>query len=263
MHSTASDGILAPATVVAAARAAGLSAIALTDHDTMAGVDEAIAAGAGAGVSVVRGVELSAHDGPSEIHILALHVAKPDPLEATLSGLRAAREVRAKKIVDQLSHLGVHVDYDAVMSQAAGGSVGRPHIARAMIAAGAVRDTREAFDRYLGAGRPAFVQKERLDVKEAITLAQSSGALAIWAHPGSDGRRARLEPLAEMGLDGVELRHPSHGAEDIKRISALAEYFHLLPSGGSDWHGTPDGARAIGCMHVPREWLERQLERTA
>lgn len=261
MHSTASDGILAPAKVVAAARRAGLSAIALTDHDTMAGVPEAIEAGADAGVSVVRGVELSAHDGPTEIHILALHVAKPGPLEETLSGLRAAREARARKIVDQLANLGVHVDYDAVMTQAADGSVGRPHIARAMIAAGAVRDTREAFDRYLGAGRPAFVQKERLEVKEAIALAQSSGALAIWAHPGGDCRRGRLEPLVEMGLDGVEIRHPSHSAEDVKRISALAEFFHLLPSGGSDWHGAHDGPRAIGCMHIPREWLERQLER--
>lgn len=262
VHSTASDGVLAPAQVVAAARSARLSAIALTDHDTMAGVDEAVAAGDAAGVRVIRGVELSAHDGPAEIHVLALHVSRPAPLESTLSAFRGARELRARKIVDSLNHLGVNADFESVMTEAAGGSVGRPHIARAMIRAGSVRDAREAFDRYLGAGRPAFVPKDRLEIRDAIALAHASGAIAIWAHPGFEGRRARLEPLVGMGLDGLEVRHPSHGGEDVKRLGALAEFFGLLSSGGSDWHGTPEGPRWIGCMHIPRAWLDRQDERT-
>ena len=260
LHSTASDGSLAPAQVVAAARAARLSAIALTDHDTMAGVGEAVTAGDAAGVRVIRGVELSAHDGPAEIHILALHVSRPEPLESTLAAFRGAREVRARRIVGRLTHLGVNIDFDSVMTEAAGGSVGRPHVARAMIRAGSVRDTREAFDKYLGAGRPAYVPKDRLEIREAIELTHAAGAIAIWAHPGPDGRRDRIEPLVEMGLDGLEVRHPGHGGEDVKRLGALTEFFGLLSSGGSDWHGAPDGPRTIGSMHIPRAWLDRQDE---
>jgi predicted metal-dependent phosphoesterase TrpH len=258
MHSTASDGALPPAEVVAAAARAGLSAIALTDHDTMSGLDEAAAAADGFGVRLIRGTELSAHDGPNEIHLLALHVSRPAPLESSLSAFRGAREMRGRRIVDRLNHLGVAMEFDSVVTEAAGGSIGRPHIARAMIRAGVVRDTREAFDRFLGAGRPAYVPKDRLDVREAITLAHSSGAIAIWAHPGQEGRRARLEPLVEMGLDGVEVLHPSHAPEDVKRLGALADFFQILPSGGSDWHGVPDSPRQIGSMQVPREWLDRQ-----
>jgi len=258
MHSTASDGALPPAQVVAAARATGLSAIALTDHDTMAGVGEAIQAADEVGIRVVPGVELSAHDGAEEIHILALHVTRPGPLESRLAYFRTARELRARKIVERLNSLGISVDYEAVMTEAAGGSVGRPHVARAMIRAGAVRDSREAFDKFLAAGRPAFIPKERLEIRDAIEITHAAGAIAIWAHPGADGRRARVEPLVQMGLDGVEVRHPSHNAEDVKRLTALADFFGIVCSGGSDWHGAREGARTIGCMHVPSEWLAKQ-----
>ncbi len=258
MHSTASDGALPPAQVVAAAQAAGLAAIALTDHDTLGGVDEAVAAGNAVGIRVVTGVELSAHDGPSEIHLLVLHVSKRGPLESHLAFFRNARESRAQIIVQKLNSLGVNVDVDAVMAEAAGGSVGRPHIARAMIGIGAVKDSREAFDKYLGAGRAAFVPKERLEVRDAIEIGHAAGAIVVWAHPGPDGRRARLEPLVVMGLDGIEVRHPGHNAEDVKRLGALADFFGLLWSGGSDWHGSQLGPRTIGCMHVPHEWLAKQ-----
>ena len=258
MHSTASDGSLSPAQVVAAAARAKLSAIALTDHDTMAGVDEAIEAGNAAGIRVVRGVELSAHDGPGEIHVLALHVSRRGPIDASLAVFRGSRELRARSIVELLNQLGIAVTVDSVMAEAAGGAVGRPHIARAMIKAGAVRDLREAFDKYLAAGRPAYVPKERLEIRDAIALAHAAGAIAIWAHPGYECRREKLEPLVDMGIDGVEIRHPSHSSEDIKRLTALTEFFGLLPSGGSDWHGAPEGPRCIGCMHVPQEWLDRQ-----
>lgn len=263
MHSTASDGSFPPAQVVAAASAAGLTAIALTDHDTMAGVDEAIEAGNAVGLRVIRGVELSAHDGANEIHLLALHVSRPEPIEASLTVFRGSRELRARSIVGLLNKLGVQVTLESVMSEAAGGSVGRPHVARSMIRAGAVRDSREAFDKYLAAGRPAYVPKERLEIRDAIALTHSAGAIAVWAHPGGECRREKLQPLVDMGLDGVEIRHPSHNSEDVKRLTALAEFFGLLPSGGSDWHGAPEGPRCIGCMHVPHEWLARQDEAAA
>ena len=258
MHSTASDGALPPAQVVAAARAAGLSAIALTDHDTMAGVGEAVQAADEFGIRVISGVELSAFDGKEEIHILALHVTRPGPLESRLAYFRTARELRARKIVERLNSVGIAVDYDSVIVETAGGSVGRPHVARAMIRAGAVRDSREAFDRFLAAGRPAFVEKERLEIRDAIEITHAAGALAIWAHPGTGGRRDRVEPLVAMGLDGLEVRHPGHNQEDVKRLSALADFFGIVYSGGSDWHGAREGQRTIGCMHVPSDWLSKQ-----
>jgi len=260
MHSTASDGALAPADVVAAAHAAGLAAIALTDHDTLDGLPDATRAASAVGMRVVPGVELSAHDGPREIHVLALHISNPGPLELRLASFRGAREVRAQRIVDRLDKIGVPITIESVMAEAAGGAVGRPHVARALIKAGKVRDSREAFDRYLGAGKAGFVDKERLEIREAIEIAHAAGALAIWAHPGPDGRRERLEPLVQMGLDGVEVRHPSHNTEDALRLTALADFFGIVYSGGSDWHGAPNGMRTIGGMHIPPSWLDRQDE---
>jgi predicted metal-dependent phosphoesterase TrpH len=257
-HSTASDGILPPDAVVAAAHSAGLKALALTDHDTLAGVPLATITGQALGVRIVPGVELSAHYGDGEIHILALHVTKLGLLESRLETLRAGRQVRASLIVDRLRALGLDVTVEMVMKEAGEASVGRPHVARALIRAGSVKDFREAFDRYLGNGRPGFVPKERLEVREAIAMTHEAGGLAIWAHPGSDGRRASLEPLVEAGLDGVEVRHPSHGTEDVNRLGALTDFFGLVPSGGSDWHGMAEGPRTIGSMKIPLAWLERQ-----
>ncbi len=257
-HSTASDGTLPPEQVVAAAHAAGLLAFALTDHDTLAGLPAAVLAGETLGVRVVPGVELSAHDGNREIHILALHVTRLAALELRLEMFREGRTLRASLIVDRLRELGVDISVDAVMQEANGAAVGRPHIARVMIRGGVARDFRDVFDRYLGAGRPAFVPKQRLEVQEAISIAHEAGGLAIWAHPGSECRRARLEPLVALELDGVEVRHPSHMVEDINRLAALTEFFGLVPSGGSDWHGLAEGPRTIGGMHIPAAWLEKQ-----
>jgi predicted metal-dependent phosphoesterase TrpH len=257
-HSTASDGVLPPDRVVAAAHAAGVSALALTDHDTVAGIPLATDAGLALGVRVVPGVELSAHDGDREIHILALHVTRHGLLESRLESFREGRLRRSVEIVERLRRLGLDVTVEMVMDEAGDAAVGRPHIARAMIRAGSVRDFRDAFDRYLGAGRPAFVAKQRLEVEDAIAIAHEAGGLAIWAHPGSDGRRARLEPLVELGLDGVEVRHPGHMAEDVNRLSALTDFFGLVPSGGSDWHGLAEGPRTIGAMRIPAAWLARQ-----
>jgi predicted metal-dependent phosphoesterase TrpH len=257
-HSTASDGTLAPDAVVAAAQKAGLRALALTDHDTLAGVPLATVAGEALGVRIVPGVELSAHDGDREIHLLALHVTRLGLLETKLETLRAGRHVRASRIVDLLRTLGLDVNMEMVMLEAGTASVGRPHIARAMIRAGSVHDFREAFDRYLGAGRPGFVPKDRLEVRDAIEMTHEAGGIAVWAHPGADAFRARLEPLVNAGLDGVEVKHPSHCSEDVNRIGALVDFFGLVPSGGSDWHGSAEGPRTIGSMRSPTAWLERQ-----
>jgi predicted metal-dependent phosphoesterase TrpH len=262
-HSTASDGTLPPEQVIEAAERCGLAALALTDHDTIDGVRIARDAGERLGIRVITGVELSAFDRDHEVHLLALHLSQFDALEKHLKELRDFRYSRAGRIVEKLNALGVPLTLDEVLQQSNGGAVGRPHVARALIARGLVPDFREAFTRYLGNNGSAFVPKDRLSIEDAISIAHEAGAIAIWAHPGGDGRRERLEPLVAAGLDGIEIRHPSHSSEDMKRLTALADFFSLVPSGGSDWHGSSDGPRRLGMMNVPIEWLEKQDERVA
>jgi predicted metal-dependent phosphoesterase TrpH len=260
-HSTASDGSRAPADVIREAKRVGLAALALTDHDTIDGLREATAIGAELGVRVIPGIELSAVEGETETHILGLHLSDTSEMEHELVGLRDMRRARAARIVQRLNELGVRIELTAVLEQAAGGAVGRPHVARAMIAEGWAVDFRDAFDRYLGNGRPAYVSKERLAVADAISLIHRAGGLAILAHPSHTGTRERIEAFVSLGMDGIEVRHPSHSAEDTARLAALVEHFALVPSGGSDWHGAADGPRVLGMMRVPAEWLRRQESR--
>ena len=262
-HSTASDGTLSPERVIEAAARCGLAALALTDHDTIDGVRAARQAGDQAGIRVIAGVELSAFDDEREVHVLALHLSHLEALEKRLAELRASRHIRAAKIVEKLNALGIPLTLDEVLKESNGGAVGRPHVARALIARGVVADFRDAFMRYLGNNGSAFVAKDRLSIQDAIAIAHEAGALAIWAHPSEGGRRERLELLVAAGLDGIEIRHPSHSGEDIKRLQALTDFFGLVPSGGSDWHGASDGPRRLGMMNVPMEWLEKQDERVA
>jgi predicted metal-dependent phosphoesterase TrpH len=258
MHSTASDGAVAPADVVLAAQHAGLSAIALTDHDTVDGVAAAQAAGASLGVRVIAGVELSAVDEGEEIHVLGLHLAHPEHMAAALDELKESRRDRAKLIVERLNSLGIPVTLDAVYAAADGGAVGRPHIAKALVAGGWARDFRDAFDRWLGNGKPACIEKRTVTFEEAARLIHDAGGLAVYAHPGGAVSRAELEELASLGLDAVEVRHPSHTMDEIVRLSALTNELGLVPSGGSDWHGAQEGYRALGSMKVSADWLIRQ-----
>jgi 3',5'-nucleoside bisphosphate phosphatase len=261
MHSTASDGSRAPAEVVRAAKRAALSAIALTDHDTVAGLAEARAVGAELGVRVVNGVELSAVEGDTETHLLGLHLRDTSVLERGLAQLRDMRGRRAARIVELLQSQGVQITLDDVLLQAGSGAIGRPHVARALVADGWATDVRDAFDRYLGAGRPAYVAKDQLGMREAIAMVHDAGGLAVLAHPGPSGTRERVDALVALGLDGVEIRHPSHSPQDTARLRAIVDQLGLIPSGGSDWHGAADGPRTIGMMHVPIDWLRRQDER--
>jgi len=261
MHSTASDGSRSPAEVVRAAKRASLAAIALTDHDTVAGLAKASAVGTELGIRVVNGVELSAVEGDTETHLLGLHLTDTAVLERGLGELREMRGRRAARIVELLQSQGVQITLDDVLLQAGAGAIGRPHVARALVADGWATDVRDAFDRYLGAGRPAYVAKDQLTMREAIAMVHAAGGLAILAHPGPGGTRERIEPLVGLGLDGVEVKHPSHSPQDVARLRACVDQLGLIPSGGSDWHGAADGPRTIGMMHVPIDWLLRQDER--
>ena len=261
MHSTASDGSRAPGDVVRAAKRAALSAIALTDHDTVAGLAEARVVGEELGIRIVNGVELSAVEAETETHLLGLHLRDTSVLERGLGDLRQMRGRRAARIVELLQSQGVQVTLDDVLLQAGTGAIGRPHVARALVADGWATDVRDAFDRYLGAGRPAYVAKDQLGMREAIAMIHAAGGLAVLAHPGQAGTRERIEPLVAMGLDGVEVKHPSHSPQDTARLRACVDQLGLIPSGGSDWHGAADGPRTIGMMQVPIDWLRRQDER--
>ena len=258
VHTTASDGALPPAAVVEAARHAGLVAIAITDHDTVEGVAEATEVGAKLGVRIVPGVELSTHFGDAELHLLGLHLSDTATIRDELARFQRDRVARAEHIVATLNRLGIPVTVEAVLREAGSGAVGRPHVARAMMAGGWARDFREAFDKWLGWGRPAFVEKPRFDVADGIALVRRAGGLAVWAHPGEDATPARVATLAALGLDSVEVLHPSHPPYLVQKLVAVTEAAGLLPSGGSDWHGTHDGPRRLGGQLVPRTWLDWQ-----
>ncbi len=260
-HTTASDGRATPEELIALAKAADLQSVAITDHDTLDGLAAGQIAADAVGIQLVHGIELSTIDGAREIHLLGLHLTSTDDLGRSLVGVQSARVDRAVEMVAKLNKLSMPVTMEMVLAEAAGGAVGRPHVARALIAGGWVRDMRDAFDRYLGDGKPCNVGKLRLELADGIALIHDAGGVAIWAHPQSEGNKERIGRFAALGLDGVEVRHPSHNAEDLARIATLCEHFGLLKSGGSDWHGATDGFRPLGCMHVPAPWMDAQIER--
>jgi 3',5'-nucleoside bisphosphate phosphatase len=261
LHSTASDGTSAPEVVVLAARDAGLRALALTDHDTVEGIAPARDAAKAAGMELVPGVELSAYEGTDEVHILGLHIVQLDEMRDSLAVFREARRERAAGIVRLLNGLGVRITFDDVLAVAGDAAIGRPHVARAMVGNGWAMDLRDAFDRYLGAGRPAYLDKRRVSIPEAIELIHRCGGIAVLAHPGPESTHERIERLAAMGLDGLEVIHPSHSGDDRARLLSLTKHLNLVPSGGSDSHGSADGTRVVGAMKVPGEWLELQAAR--
>jgi hypothetical protein len=262
LHSTASDGEVAPELVVARALKAGVSAIALTDHDTIDGVPAALATGERLGVRVIPGCEFSVTAGWGEIHLLAYFLPVGTPrLDEFLKLRRDDRADRGKEIVERLQALGLAVELDDVLAEAAGGAIGRPHVARALVRRGHAADLNEAFDRYVGYGRPGFVEKRLPTLTEVAALVHDLGGIVSAAHLKDRGTRSTLRKLKDQGLDAVETRHPSHDPDVRARLTNHALELGLLRTGGSDWHGDavalPNGS--IGSQAVPFEWLE-QLE---
>jgi predicted metal-dependent phosphoesterase TrpH len=263
-HSTASDGECAPADVARRARAVGLVAIALTDHDTTAGVAEATREGDAIGVRVVCGCEFSTRAPWGELHLLGYFL---DPASSALQGFlvetRAARERRGEQMVAKLQNLGVDIELEDVAAQAAGGAVGRPHVARALVERGVSADINEAFERYLGRGRVAFVEKPLPSLERVTTLVHEVGGIAVAAHLGDHGTEKQVRQFQEQGLDGIEVRHPSHSPATEARLAGIAGRLGLVTSGGSDWHGDTkfgESHAPLGGLEIPLEWLER-LER--
>ncbi len=227
-HTTASDGALAPTLVVEAAKAAELAAIAITDHDTVDGLTEANEAGARLGVRVVPGVELSVNFEGDEMHMLGLHMSDLDVLAKALADFRVGRIERSEQMVATLNKAGIPVTMEAVLRYADGGAVGRPHLARAMVEGGWVREFRDAFDKWIGFGKPAHVPKEEFAVADAIALVHRAGGLTVWAHPGDMATLARSTRLAALGLDAIEVLHPQSRTTHAAQNSANRRYAWII-----------------------------------
>lgn len=250
-HSSASDGQLAPAAVVALAARAGLTAVALTDHDTLSGLDEALAAGREHGVEVIPGCELSVVDGAKELHVLGLWVRPgAHELETVLAGLRDSRDDRNRLIVERLTELGVPIEYEEVL-ELAQGSVGRPHIARILIERGVVRDYDAAFRQYLGRHGRAFVKKRELSLQTAVEALCAEGATVALAHPyllGVSGREMEelVRRYRDMGVDAIEAYYTEHSPIRTREYLALAGRLDMGVCGGSDFHGAVKPGIRIG-----------------
>ena len=253
-HSNVSDGTDTPAELVVAAHEAGLDVVALTDHDTFDGLDRAVAAGLTYGVEVVRGMELSCSRQGQSVHLLAYGA---DPEAAALAQemvrVREGRSGRLRPVLDLLAGLGVPVTEAEVLAQVGSSpSVGRPHIADALVAAGWVADRTEAFDRFLADGGPAHVGRYAIEIAHGIDLVHAAGGVAVIAHPWGRGRAALLpvdfltELVEQHGLDGIEVDHQDHDAEARTELRALADRLGVLGTGSSDYHGTGKNDHGLG-----------------
>lgn len=240
---------------------AGLRAIALTDHDTLAGISEALAAGERHGLRVIGGCEFSVTAPWGEMHLLGYFLPPTSPeLQTFLERCRADRVRRAQEMVQQLQRLGVELSFDSVLQESAGGAVGRPHVARAIVRHGGAIDLSDAFDRFIGRGRPAFVEKTLPEFRTVTEIVHAAGGVVSVAHLKERGTRGFIERLKDMGLNAVETRHPSHDPDLRARLTEITLRLGLLRTGGSDWHGDPEPGvthGSIGSQQVPIEWLDR------
>lgn len=261
MHSTMSDGKLSPRDVVHLAAARGVKTLSLTDHDTVRGLSEAREVAESHGMELIAGVEMSAWMN-REVHILGYFIDPEEPTLATnLAQMSTARAERVVEICKRLTALGKPITPAEVEAQG-DWNLGRPHVARALLAAGHVQTFDEAFKRFLGNDGPAYVPAARLTVQEAFALIHGAGGIAVLAHPGADGIIDTLPQLKSWGLDGVEIMHPSHSTSTRRRLRQIAKRLGLVVTGGSDFH-TPASPHSIGYCGITEEAFDRVRARAA
>ena len=260
-HSRCSDGVETPAALVARAVAAGLSVAALTDHDAVHGVESFETAAAGTGLVAAGGAELSVEDGGEDVHLLGLFVDPGEPsLLARLALFREVRDRRGEAMVGKLAALGVELDLPALRAEVGAGAFGRPHVARALVAAGFVVTVEEAFRKYLGEGAPAWVPKAKWGLDEAIAAVRRAGGLAILAHPvWYRDPNELLRRGRDLGLDGVEVFHPDNEGRE-EELLREAGTLGLLVTAGSDFHSAADGGRTLGACRLGKPHWERLAE---
>jgi len=258
-HSTSSDGTESPTAVIEGAAAAGLSAVALTDHDTLEGIEEAQVAADRLGIELIPGTEISCEWEPGTMHMVILFLDPgPGPLQDRLQALQDARSQRNEVIVERLQGLGMDITYDEILEEAGSGSVGRPHFAAVMERKGLVENFRDAFDRFLANGQPAYVPRERLEPEVAVELARLSGAVPVIAHPHTLGLNTAEEfasfydRMAGFGLAGIEAYYGEYLLVHQHALAATLRSHGLIPSGGSDYHGSYKEGLELG---TGRGWL--------
>jgi predicted metal-dependent phosphoesterase TrpH len=258
-HSHFSDGTLSPADLVARAIDRGLTALSITDHDSLDALLPARAA-AGRSLELVPGIELSSARAGMELHILGYFVdASHEPLRERLLGFREERIGRARAMVERLHQLGVVIDFEHVLVVAGPGVIGRPHIAQVLMKDGHAVGMDDAFKRFLGRDGAAFIARPAFSPDEAISLIHGAGGISVLAHPGGAVTDALIEQLASEGLRGLEVWHPQHGPATVRRLRALASRLNLVETGGSDFHGTGRSAD-LGDVPVPPGALTRLKE---
>lgn len=267
VHSTASDGALSPTALVEEARARNIQVVALTDHDTMDGVAEAQAAAERMGIELIAGVELNTDSPAGEVHVLGYYIPlENQAFQELLANRRRARVVRAHKMVERLRTLGMTIEYADVERFAGQGAVGRPHVARALVAAGYAADVREAFDRWIYTGGPAYVKRESFSPTEAVAAVREAGGVPVLAHPGRIRDQSVIPELIEAGLEGLECYYPEHTPQQTEHYAALAREHDLVVTGGTDFHGPGSPHKTqLGSVPVPpsavRELAERRGRR--
>jgi len=244
VHTNHSDGTFAPARAVEAASDAGLAAMAVTDHDTVSGVAEAMDAGRRFGLEVVSGIEFTAEAGRHEVHILGYGIdLEHNELRAVTDRLQRSRFDRARRMIERLADMGIELDFDELVEAAGPGNIGRPHVASKIYELGVVESVQEAFERYIGRNRPAYVDRWRISPRDALGIVHTSGGLAVLAHPKLGSASNMVPELVRLGLDGIEVYHTKHFPDDVERYKAVAERYGLLKTGGSDCHGPSSDGR--------------------
>lgn len=260
-HTTASDGTLAPPALVRRAHAAGITTLAVTDHDTFAGLAEAGAEAARLGMTFVPGVELSTDATGQEVHILGYFCRTGEgPLVDLLGEMRAARGLRIEEIVSRLRNAGVPLALERVLAIAGDGAAGRAHVGRALVEAGCAASVSEAFERYLVPGRPGYVPRRKLHPADAVRVVVDAGGVAVLAHPGLIGGDGIIPELVAAGLRGIEAHYPAHEPVQVRDYLALADRLGLIATGGSDFHGAKERWGDLGSVTVPDEVAARLAE---
>lgn len=266
LHTNASDGQQTPAELVALALEIGLKCIAITDHDTTDGIAPALIAAQGHPLEIIAGIELSAEDESGDVHILGYGVDVNNAhFQAQLRDFRQNRYDRGLLMVEKLASLGIIITWEDVLHHADGGAVGRPHIARALVAAGHAEDVKDAFDRYIANTAPAYIARKRLSPEESIAMIHAAGGVAVLAHPILVKDYPTLtERLVSAGLEGIEKVYPLHDAATEATIQDLADRFNLIITGGSDFHGIGIRGKAmIGSVTPPAGCVDAIKQRIA
>jgi predicted metal-dependent phosphoesterase TrpH len=271
-HSTASDGTLTPTQVVQLAKESGLSALALTDHDTVDGIAEAQSASANVGIDFLPGIEISAEfPHPGTLHILGYGIDPNLPsLKNLTEQLLAGRDNRNPRIVEKLQEMGVAVTMEEWEAEAKGNVLGRPQLAAILLRKGYVTSIKQAFEKYLGQGAPAYFDKERLTPRQAFDRIREAGGLPVLAHPvqlrlENDAQLERvIKDLLDMGLAGIEVIHSDHDAATVEKLSRLADKYNLLKTGGSDFHGSNKKDIRMGWAggkRIPRKFFDALMQK--